>query len=151
MTFYRITNSAYKDDLSGQGAKIVGGRWNLPGHQALYTSEHISLCVLEMLVNITLPESSLNYHLLKITIPDTYEPTIILNKKLKTNWQDDEAYTQFMGTEFLKNKQAAVLKIPSAVICEENNYLLNPLHPDFKKIVIRKSSPFKFDNRLFNF
>ena len=151
MTFYRITNSAYKDDLSGQGAKIFGGRWNLPGHQALYASEHISLCVLEMLVNITLPESSLNYHLLKITIPDTYEPTIILNKKLKTNWQDDEAYTQFMGTEFLKNKQAAVLKIPSAVISEENNYLLNPLHPDFKKIVMRKSSPFKFDNRLFNF
>ena len=56
-----------------------------------------------------------------------------------------------MGTEFLKNKQAAVLKIPSAVISEENNYLLNPLHTDFKKIVIRKSSPFKFDNRLFNF
>lgn len=151
MTFYRITNSTYKDDLSGQGAKIFGGRWNFPGHQALYTSEHISLCVLEMLVNITLPESSLNYHLLKITIPDTYEPTIILNKKLKLNWQDDEAYTQFMGTEFLKNKQAAVLKIPSAVISEENNYLLNPLHNDFKKIITRKSSPFKFDNRLFNF
>ena len=151
MTVFRITNSFYKDDLSGQGAKIYGGRWNLPAHQALYTSQHISLCVLEMLVNISLIESSLKYHLLKISIPDTIVPTIILNKKLKANWQDDEAYTRFMGTEFLKNKQAAVLKIPSAVIDQENNYLLNPLHTDFKKIVISKSTPFKFDNRLFNF
>ena len=151
MTVFRITNSLYKDDLSGYGAKVNGGRWNIPGHAALYTSEHISLCVLEMLVNITFPESRLNYHLLQITIPDSFEPALVSKKKLKLNWEEDETYTRFIGTEFLKNKQSLFLKIPSAVISEENNYLLNPLHNDYKKLNITKSIPFKFDNRLFNY
>jgi len=151
MTVFRITNSLYKDDLSGYGAKVNGGRWNIPGYAALYTSEHISLCVLEMLVNITFAESRLNYHLLQITIPDSFEPALVSKKKLKQNWEDDETYTRFMGTEFLKNKQSLLLKIPSAVISEENNYLLNPLHSDYKKLSISKSIPFKFDNRLFNY
>jgi RES domain-containing protein len=151
MIVYRITNSLYKDDLSGQGAKIYGGRWNIAGFPALYTSEHISLCVLEMLVNISLPESQINYHLLQINIPDSIEPALISRKKLKQNWEEEETYTSFMGTEFLKNKQSLVLKIPSAVISDENNYLLNPLHSDFRKISISKCQPFKFDNRLFTY
>ena len=151
MTVYRITNSNYKDDISGIGAKINGGRWNLPGLPALYTSEHISLCVLEMLVNITLPESQLNYYLLQIQIPDSNKTALISNKKLKTNWEDDEDYTRFMGTEFLKNKQSLLLKVPSAVINEENNYLVNPFHTDFKKVRIIRSHAFKFDNRLFTY
>ena len=151
MTVYRITNSNYKDDISGIGAKINGGRWNLPGLPALYTSEHISLCVLEMLVNITLPESQLNYYLLQIQIPDSNKTALISNKKLKINWEDDEDYTRFMGTEFLKNKQSLLLKVPSAVINEENNYLVNPFHTDFKKVRIIRSHAFKFDNRLFTY
>ena len=151
MIVYRITNSNYKDDISGIGAKINGGRWNLPGLPALYTSEHISLCVLEMLVNITLPESQLNYYLLQIQIPDSNKTALISNKKLKINWEDDEDYTRFMGTEFLKNKQSLLLKVPSAVINEENNYLVNPFHTDFKKVRIIRSHAFKFDNRLFTY
>jgi RES domain-containing protein len=150
MTIYRITNSLYKEDISGIGAKMYGGRWNIPGYPALYTSECISLCVLEMLVNISLPESQFNFHLLQINIPDSFEPVVIAKKKLKANWQDDENYTKFMGTEFLKNEQSLLLKIPSAVISEENNYLINPLHKEFKKVTISTSYPFKFDNRLFN-
>jgi RES domain-containing protein len=149
MTVYRITNSNYKDDISGLGAKTYGGRWNVPGFAALYTSEHISLCVLEMLVNITLPESQIKYHVLQIQIPDVAEPAVITKKRLKANWEDDEGYTQFMGTEFLKNKQSLILKTPSAVISEEYNYIINPLHPEFKKVNIHNSYPFKFDKRLF--
>lgn len=151
MTIYRISNSAFKDDISGMGAKRYGGRWNMPGYPALYTSEHISLCVLEMLVNISLPESKICYHLLQINIPDSFEPVIIAKKKLKANWQDDETYTKFMGTEFLKNEQSLLLKIPSAVISEENNYLINPLHKEFKKVTISNSYPFKFDKRLLTY
>jgi RES domain-containing protein len=151
MIVYRITNSLYKDDLSGSGAKSHGGRWNLPGIAALYTAEHISLCVLEMLVNISLPESQLKYYLLQIEIPEIFEPAAIVLKKLKKNWEDDEGYTRFMGTEFLKNKTSLLLKVPSAVISEEHNYLINPLHKDFKKVAIANSFPFKFDKRLFTF
>ncbi|MEI7734231.1 MAG: RES family NAD+ phosphorylase [Ferruginibacter sp.] len=151
MIVSRITNSQFKDDLSGNGAKLFGGRWNVQGLPALYTSEHISLCVLEMLVNISLPESRLNYHLIQLQVPDNAPLAIITSKKLKTNWQNDAAYTQFMGAEFLKNKQSLILQIPSAVISEEHNYLLNPLHAQFNKVSIVKSFPFKFDKRLFNF
>lgn len=151
MTVYRITNSIYKDDISGTGAKTYGGRWNQPGFAGLYTSGHISLCVLEMLVNITLPESQLRYHLLQVDIPDAAEPVAVSLKKLKKDWETDADYTRFIGTEFLKNKQSLVLKVPSAVIPEEYNYLVNPLHPDFKKVTIAKSFPFKFDKRLFTF
>jgi RES domain-containing protein len=149
MTVYRITNTNYKNDITGLGAKTYGGRWNLPGFAALYTCQHISLCVLEMLVNISMPESQIKYHLLEIQIPATAIPAVISKKILKANWQDDEAYTQFMGTEFLKAKQSLLLKIPSAVINEEFNYLINPLHNYFKKVSINNSYPFKFDNRLF--
>ena len=151
MTVYRITNSHYKDDITGIGAKINGGRWNLPGLPALYTSAHISLCVLEMLVNIKLPESQLTFHLLQIQIPDSIESTVITNKKLKLQWEDDEEYTRFIGTEFLKTNQSLILNVPSAVINEETNYLINPLHSDFNKVKVSKSHPFKFDNRLFNY
>lgn len=151
MIIYRITNSHFKDDISGNGAKLYGGRWNLPGLPAVYTSEHISLCVLELLVNISLPESQLNYHLIQLQIPDSAEIALVTPKKLKVNWQNDEAYTRFMGSEFLKNKQSLVLKVPSAVISEENNYLINPLHTQFNKVHIIKSFPFKFDKRLFTY
>jgi RES domain-containing protein len=151
MIVYRITNTAYKDDLSGTGAKTYGGRWNHPGVAGLYTASHISLSVLEMLVNITLPESQLKYHVLHINIPANIDTAVITAKKLKKNWEDDEDYTRFMGTAFLKDKQSLLLQVPSAVIAEENNYIINPLHSDFKKISIVKSYAFKFDKRLFTF
>ena len=151
MIVYRITHSHFKDDISGNGAKTYGGRWNVPGLPALYTSEHISLCVLELLVNISLQESQINYHLIQIQIPESAEMALVSTKKLKTNWQNDQMYTRFMGSEFLKNKQSLLLKVPSAVISEESNYLINPLHANFNKIQIIKSFPFKFDKRLFTY
>jgi len=151
MIVYRITHSHFKDDISGNGAKTYGGRWNVPGLPALYTSEHISLCVLELLVNISLQESQINYHLIQIQIPESAEMALVSTKKLKTNWQNDQMYTRFMGSEFLKNKQSLLLKVPSAVISEESNYIINPLHANFNKIQIIKSFPFKFDKRLFTY
>jgi RES domain-containing protein len=151
MTVYRITNTLYKDDISGIGAKTHGARWNRKGIAALYTSEHVSLCVLEMLVNITFEESQLKYHLLEIEIPDIFEPAVINLKKLKNNWEDDTEYTGFIGSEFLHNGQSLFLKVPSAVIKKEHNFIINPLHPDFKKVKIKNAFAFKFDRRLFTF
>lgn len=151
MILYRITNSLYKDDISGTGAKLNGARWNKTGYPLLYTSEHISLCVLEMLVNITLEESQLKYYLLHIDLPGDVPVTTISGKKLKKNWQDDTGYTQFMGTGFVQNNDSLILKVPSAVITEEHNFLINPLHKNFAKVKIAKAVPFKFDKRLFEF
>lgn len=151
MIVYRLTNSLYKDDISGNGAKIKGARWNLPGSSMLYTAENMSLCVLELLVHIGLQDIQNFYHLITIAVPDDAPASEISIGKLKKGWLEDEDYTAFMGTEFLKNNTSLVLKVPSAIIDEEHNLLINPYHTDFKKIKIQKSKEFIFDERLYTF
>jgi len=104
MTVYRITNSHYKDDISGNGAKIRGARWNMRGTGMLYTAENISLSTLELLVHIGFSDIQDFYHLLAISIPDDAPLKEIRADKLKANWQEDEDYTAFMGTSFLREK-----------------------------------------------
>ena len=151
MIVYRITNSLFKDDISGAGAKLRGARWNMPGNSMLYTAEHISLSVLELLVHIGLQDIQNFYHLLTISIPDGIDVSEINIGRLKTNWLEDEDYTAFIGTEFLKTNTNLVLKVPSAIIEEEHNFLINPYHADFKKIRIKRSKEFIFDQRLYTF
>ena len=150
MKAFRITTAPFKDDISGEGAKQFGSRWNSKGNAVLYTAEHISLAVLEMLVHLQFKEVPADYWLLQLSIPDNATITDIDAGKLKNNWQDDIGYTQFIGNEFLQSLPTLLLKVPSAVIAEEYNVLANPLHPDFKKIKIGKSKAFRFDNRLFS-
>ena len=151
MIVYRITNSQYKDDISGGGARVKGARWNLRGSSMLYTAENISLSTLELLVHIGFNDIQNFYHLLTIFIPDDAAIKVINADKLKTNWQEDEDYTAFMGTDFIHNNQNLVLKVPSAIITEEHNYLVNPDHADFKKVKIKRSKQFIFDKRLYIF
>ena len=151
MIVYRITNSLYKDDISGSGAKLRGARWNQPGSSMLYTAENISLSTLELLVHIGFEDIRHEYHLLNIFIPDNAVIKELDIQKLKPNWQEDEEYSSFIGTEFLRSNQSLLLKVPSAVIDEEHNYLLNPDHADFKKVKIRRAKPFTFDKRLYIF
>jgi RES domain-containing protein len=151
MIVYRITNSLYKDDISGYGAGVRGARWNSKGTPLLYTSEHISLCVLEMLVNIAITEVKHNFHLLTIAVPDNSPVSVVAAQKLKSNWQHDEGYSNFIGDEFCKTKKSLILKVPSSIITEECNCLINPKHIAFKKIKILNSKPFIFDQRLFSF
>ena len=150
MIVYRICNSLFSEDITGTGAKMFSSRWNSKGVSMLYVTEHISLAVLEMLVHNRLKEFSIPLSLLHISIPDIVETKELSIKKLKKDWIKDEAYTQFMGDEFIKSQQSPVLKVPSAVITEEHNFLINPLHPDFKKIKITNTQIFETDKRLFS-
>lgn len=149
MIAYRICNSLYKDDVSGTGSKLTGGRWNSVGIPVLYLSEHVSLSVLEMLINNQFKDFAISLSLLIISLPEKIEIAEIKVGKLKDLWQEDFSYTRFMGNEFIKTANTLVLKVPSAVISEENNYLINPLHADFKKIKILKTKSFRTDKRLF--
>ncbi|MGN7788144.1 RES family NAD+ phosphorylase [Niabella sp. 22666] len=150
MIIYRLVRSEYHDDLSGYGAFLYGGRWNNKGQYALYGAEHISLAVLEIVVNYDRTATSLlpSYHLVELSVPDD-EIIEIDHSALKKKWSEDMDYTRYIGDEFLQSKSDLVLKIPSAVIPEENNYLLNPSHKDFKKIIIDSSKRYGLDNRLF--
>lgn len=149
MIIYRLAVEAFKDDLSGNGSKIYGGRWNTPGFVAIYAAENISLAVLEILVNTdknTIPPA---YYLLKLHVPDTLPVKTIKPSGLKDKWYGDFEYSQYIGTNFLQSGKEPVLKVPSAIVKEEYDFLLNPAHPDFKKIHIKESVQFDLDIRLF--
>lgn len=149
MIVYRISNSAYNNDISGTGAKLMGSRWNSKGVPLLYTSQFISLSVLEMLVNTNFKDYALALDLMYINFPDNQSINNIDLKNLKNNWKDDFEYTRYMGDEFIKQKESLILKVPSAVIQEEYNFLANPLHEAFKEIKIIKTKSFWPDERLF--
>ena len=149
MIVYRLAIEQYCDDLSGTGSKLFGGRWNHVGTPVVYTTENISLSVLEILVRTGKTMVPLNYMLISIEIPDSITPTLITKSKLKKDWKEDIDNTQFIGTEFARNNQSVILKVPSAVVDEEHNYILNPAHPDMKKVKIKQLMPFRFDKRFF--
>ncbi len=150
MTVYRICNPQFSDDLSGTGSKMYGGRWNSKGIAMLYTSEHISLGVLEMLVHNHFTDFATELSLLHINFADTVGIKEVKNNKLKKDWINDFEYTQFMGDQFIKTGMYAILKVPSAVIKEEHNFIINPLHTDFKKIKVAQTVSFSTDKRLFS-
>jgi len=149
MTIYRLSIEQYKDDISGTGAKLYGGRWNTAGIPVLYTTENISLAVLEIIVRTDINLIPLHYYLLKLELPDTAGITVINKTKLKKEWKTDVSYTQWIGNEFLKSNKSLVLKIPSAIVDEEHNFIINTEHSEFKKLKITSSKKFSFDRRLY--
>ena len=148
MIIYRLSTGKFANDISGIGARLNGGRWNPVGIDALYTSEYISLCILEILVRANKYTSPDSYTLISIEAPqsDIYE---IQLQKLKTSWQHDVDYSQWIGAEFFKNNQSLILKVPSAIVPQEHNFLINPLHVDFKKVKVLKTELLELDKRLF--
>ena len=148
MIVYRITNEAYKDDISGRGAALYGSRWNSKGIYLLYTSQFISLSILESLVHLRRQEIPPSQFLLHIEVPDEQEIAEISYKKIKKNWREEIDYTQWLGDQFIQNKQSLIFKVPSVIVPQENNVLLNPLHPDFKKVKIIASELLELDKRL---
>lgn len=147
MIVFRLTTGKYANDISGAGAKINGGRWNPVGLAGLYTSQYISLAILEILVRATKATSPESYTLTSFEIPDNGVYQIQL-KKLKNNWKLDLKYTQGIGEDFLNENQSLCLQVPSAIVTQENNFLLNPLHSDFKKVKIIASELLELDKRL---
>lgn len=150
MTVYRICHQQYSDDLSGTGAKLFGGRWNSKGVGMLYVSEFISLTLLEMLVHAQFRDFAVPLCLLSITIPDQAEIKELKLQKLKADWISDDSFTKFIGDEFIHAGKNLIMKVPSAIVTEEHNFLINPAHPDFKKVKIASNRIFETDKRLFS-
>jgi RES domain-containing protein len=149
MIVYRFSHAKYADDISGNGARLKGGRWNLPGIPVVYTSGSISLGLLEVLANANTLEQLQMIQLIEIEIPDNPVIHEIVLHKLKKDWWNDFEYTQWMGTEIIRSNVPLIIKCPSAIVEQENNILLNPNHASFKKIKLRVCNNFRFDGRLF--
>lgn len=151
MIVYRITNEAYKNDISGDGASLFGSRWNSKGVRLLYTSQFISLSILESLVHLKKQYIPPIQYLLHIEVPDLNEITEISLMRLKKNWHQAFDYTQEIGNQFIESNQILLLQVPSSVVPQENNFLLNPRHTDFKKVKIVSSELLELDKRLLGF
>ena len=154
MIVFRISKKAHIEDLSGIGAGLYGGRWNPKGINLVYTSSSIALATLEYLVH--------NYHLLstaeiclaKIKI-GTPKPILELKtKELPLDWNLPLKIlqaTQQFGKDFYLQRKDYIMKVPSAVVPQEFNLLLNPLHGHHSRTkVVEIIDPFVFDQRLLN-
>ena len=152
MRVWRISKRQYaKQALSGEGAKLLGGRWNFPGWAVVYTSSSLALAALETFVHLPspliLPKNLVS---IEIEIPDELSRENINRKKLSKDWQNSAApeSLKVLGTAWLKKNISAVLETPSAVIPSEVNLLLNPSHDEFQLIKIVSITPFEYDPRL---
>lgn len=148
MIVYRFAKEKFSSDISGEGAKIWGGRWNSPGLAVLYSSCSISLSLLELLIYQASYEEIMINRLMRIEVPDSLIQTLSVDS-LKGKWQNDIDYSRFIGNEFLQACKSLLLKVPSAIIPDEYNILINPRHSAFGKVSLISSSVFEFDTRLF--
>lgn len=135
--------------MSGEGARLNGGRWNSQGVSLVYVASSIPLAMLETLVHIHSSALLKKY----VVIPVEFDSKLVREvdrKKLPTDWDASPVApdVQAVGDDWVASGASAVLKVPSAVVDSEFNYLLNLHHPDFSKIKIGKSEPIRFDPRL---
>lgn len=148
MKVYRISKCAYVRDISGKGAALNGGRWNSEGIYMLYTAESASLAMLESLVHFG-GRIRGAYCQLALDVPD-HNILEIPEAELPANWRIHPAPEALgmIGNRFIKDGHFLTLKVPSVLIPREFNFLLNPGHPDFKKVRIEDIVPIEMDSRL---
>ncbi len=152
MRVYRLAKKKYRNDLSGLGAEINGGRWNNVGTRMVYTSSSRALACLEVAVHLQLNRGPKNYFIITLEMPNGIIKNLDQNllKGKKWNVYPPIEFTQNIEDNFIEENGHAVLRVPSAVVGEEFNYLLNPMHKDFNTIEIEDVQPFRWDKRIFD-
>ncbi len=153
MRVFRIEREKYLETtLSGVGAALADGyRWNSLNTYLVYTAESRALATLEVSVHIDLSEDlPTDRFYVEIDIPDDIEIVELLFNELPEKWDSKPPIleTQFIGDDFAAQKTAAVLKVPSSIVPPEYNYLINPNHPDSKRITVISSQRLLFDGRF---
>lgn len=151
MEVFRLSKRLYANKLSGVGAAMFGNRWNSKGIEMVYTSESRALAMAEVIVHLPLFLLPKDYVLIRIHIPDNLAFKTVLPSDIDDVWNryPHSVITQQIGDQFIKDKEFAVLKVPSAVVKGDHNYLLNPYHKSFNRIIIKEITDFRFDSRLF--
>lgn len=149
MEVYRITHRKWSGKLTASG---FPARWNSAGIFMIYTAGSRSLACLENVVHRGSTDFVIPFIIMEITIPDELEVSEILISDFPEGWNrnGDPGYRncQPFGDKWISEFRSAVLKVPSAIITKESNYLINPNHPDFLKISIKSEEPFIFDDRI---
>lgn len=149
MIVHRIAKWQYLEDITGTGARLYGGRWNREGYPLLYTSSNLSLAVLELLANNVRKLIDDTYGYISIEIPDL-NIAILNTSDLNTDWRNAPYSEQTinMGTDWIKGGSSLALSVPSAALKQEQNLLINPIHPEFSLIKIVEKKKLELDGRV---
>lgn len=149
MFLYRISNCKHARDYSGTGAKLFGGRWNSVGSLLHYMASTRALAALEVLVNKNSMINSKNLCLTVFELPENSIQTLD-KTSLPENWKSNPAPFALakLGDAFVKKNEFLLLKVPSSIIDDEFNFLMNVSHVLIDEIKIIEVKPFSFDNRL---
>ena len=148
-TVWRIATARFAASaFSGEGARLYGGRWNPKGYAVIYTAESQSLALLEMMVQDDPLRA--RYVLIPAQLPAGLGMKRVAQSELPEDWRTMGARDalQTIGRAWLEAGTSAVLAVPSAVVPAERNYLLNPRHPGFSRIVLGEPQSLDTDVRL---
>ena len=149
MQVWRICSRRHQR-FDGEGARLYGGRWNYPGTAVVYTSASLALAALDLFVHIDVDLLPNDLVAIAAEVPERLAVETVKVASLPKNWRRYPALESLkdIGTNWAARGSTAILAVPSAIIPEEQNYLLNPAHRGFKQVRLRRSIPFHFDPRM---
>lgn len=149
---YRILRRRYaKTPFDGEGAYRYGGRWSSPGVRLAYTSEHLSLAMIEYFVHLDSDDPPPDLVVAAADVPDDVRRLHVSAARLPPTWRQTPAPAELaaMGDRFARTRRIPILVVPSALAPDESNWLVNPNYPDFRRIRVRPLEPFSYDPRFF--
>ncbi|MBI1876348.1 MAG: RES family NAD+ phosphorylase [Acidobacteria bacterium] len=149
---YRILRKRYaKAPFNGEGAYRYGGRWSSPGVRLAYASERLSLAMIEYFVHLDRDDPPPDLVAAAADVPDDVSRVHVVPGKLPATWRRTPAPAELaaIGDSFARRRRDAILVVPSALAPDESNWLLNPDHPDFRRIRVHPLEPFAYDARFF--
>lgn len=144
-----VKSSLAATAFDGEGARLHGGRWNSPGTAIIYVAQSESLAALELLVQLQASHLLMSYS----SIPADFDDALVevlTPAALPLEWKEYPAPSalQQTGDRWVAEQRSVVLQVPSAIVPNETNFLINPVHPDFDQVIIGQPNPFQFDPRL---
>ena len=150
MRLWRISNHT---SLSGDGGLYASGRWHTRGRRVVYLADHPASALLEVMVHLEIDAEDLptHYQLLGVDVPDDIASDALDQSTLPANWRERVGETRTRGDDWLRATTDAVLRVPSVIVPEASNYLLNPAHADAGRIGIASAIRAAFDARLMSF
>jgi len=148
MNLWRISNHK---TLDGGGGLVASARWHTRGHPVVYLAESPAGALVETLVHLELDLDHLPWHyqLLKVEAPDSLAVQAVESTALRSGWTNDELITRALGDKWLKSGETALLRVPSAIVPDSWNMLLNPMHPEANRVKVLWHRAHPWDKRLF--
>jgi len=148
MIVYRLALEKYAASLFSSG---VANRWNRNGQHVIYCSENISLCALELLAHTNGIRPAGKFGLMRIEISEPVIPHVVELANLPEHWHHLSSYalTQKLGSDWYDSQKSLCMRVPSAIVPSERNYVINTLHYDFiDKVRLVDTQDFFWDNRF---